>query len=270
MHEHIKAYFRSTKDEEGSEGHFRQVIALHEERKHSWDEIVRLCPTLPRGWHELAILPSTDRIDFLRDFWMMKLPFHPLLSPFLNDFFSSLDDVGVFLTQGQYDEPWRASLVYSVKDDRTFFRGSPPISKEDIGALKVQFAEFVLPADYLAFFEIHDGFCKYTDTGLYASSALWRNYKHLVEHLEELSPLLAADSTVVNPKRLLPFYESFGFPCYQCFWAEWYPDNEMGNVYYSGLTHTISDHTSARPRPERMAFPTFLDWLMFYLETIKV
>lgn len=85
-----------------------------------------------------------------------------------------------------------------------------------------------------------------------------------------MEPLLTAEGSEVNPKHLIPFYESFGFPCYQCFWADWYPDQEMGNIYYSGLTHTISANRDETVGTENMSFPTFLDWLMFYLETIKV
>jgi hypothetical protein len=57
-------------------------------------------------------------------------------------------------------------------------------------------------------------------------------------------------------------------PFYQCFWAEWYPEQEMGNVYYSGESKTISDVFGSFSSSETMAFTTFTDWLMFYLERI--
>ena len=59
-------------------------------------------------------------------------------------------------------------------------------------------------------------------------------------------------------------------PFFQCFWLEWYPEDEMGNVYYSGVANTISDLAAKATSAENMAFPTFTDWLMFYLETIEV
>jgi len=38
-------------------------------------------------------------------------------------------------------------------------------------------------------------------------------------------------------------------------------------VYYSGSTNTISDpHEGSRE--DSMSYPTFLDWLFFYLERI--
>jgi hypothetical protein len=72
----------------------------------------------------------------------------------------------------------------------------------------------------------------------------------------------------VNPKSVIPFYESFGIPFYQCFWGEWYPQQEMGNVYFSHTTKTISDVGGTDSSAESMAFQTFVEWLMFYLERV--
>jgi hypothetical protein len=77
-----------------------------------------------------------------------------------------------------------------------------------------------------------------------------------------------SDGIEVDPKTLIPFYESFGMPFFQCFWTEWYPEEEMGNVYYSGVSKKILVAEDERPSEENMAFPTFLDWLMFYLERV--
>ena len=46
----------------------------------------------------------------------------------------------------------------------------------------------------------------------------------------------------------------------------WYPGSEMGNVYLSGIDYTISDYRDRKEWADRLAFPTFLDWLAFYLE----
>src|SRR5262249_1478434 len=119
------------------------------------------------------------------------------------------------------------------------------------------------------FLQIHNGFCKFTDTGMIPSAFVGKVYREFQAQLSTQDPLLSATGDSVNPKTLIPFYESFGFPCFQCFWVESYPAQEMGNVYYSGLTHTITDHTSGMAAPENQAFPTFLDWLMFYLEVIE-
>ncbi len=269
MDEHINAYFH-TGSADAPGGRFRAVLKLHEDRPASWEDLHELVPSLPRGWYELATLSAKDRVEFTRDFWSMKLPFHSKFPAFISEFFGSLRDVGVYVTQQRYDDPYEAHLVYGLKDDCGFFRGSPPALEDSLTNLKGEFAEVVLPADFLAFLEIHDGFYKYTDTGITSSKRLLQKYQEFQAHLEKMDPLLNAEGSEVNPKHLIPFYESFGFPCYQCFWADWYPDQEMGNIYYSGLTHTISMYRDDNVGPENMSFPTFLDWLMFYLETIKV
>ena len=78
--------------------------------------------------------------------------------------------------------------------------------------------------------------------------------------------LYTSSNIPVNPKKLIPFYKSFGMPYYQCFWAEWYPEQEMGNVYFTLKTKTVSDIDIEELSYESLSFPTFCDWLTFYLE----
>jgi hypothetical protein len=116
---------------------------------------------------------------------------------------------------------------------------------------------------------MHDGFCKTTDcTGVIASECVSKEYEKLQDFLQKQNPMITDKGTEVNPKTLIPFYKSFGMPFYQCFWSEWYPEQEMGNVYYSGVDKTISD-ISSQIGSESMAFATFIDWLIFYLERIE-
>lgn len=95
------------------------------------------------------------------------------------------------------------------------------------------------------------------------------SYETFQSFLEEQGAPPTSDGKPVDPKTLIPFYESFGMPFFQCFWAEWYPEQEMGNVYYSGETHSISSVRIVGDASENMAFPTFIDWLIFYLEQIE-
>jgi len=128
----------------------------------------------------------------------------------------------------------------------------------------------MLPSDYLAFLQIHDGFSKTTDsTGITPSNEMHKSYTQLQEIIQQHDPIVTKKGTAVDPSTLIPFYESFGMPYFQCFWAEWYPEEEMGNVYYSGALRTISDVYGGGLSTETMAFPTFTDWLMFYLERIS-
>ncbi len=51
---------------------------------------------------------------------------------------------------------------------------------------------------------------------------------------------------------------------------EWFPKGEVGNVYYSGSDNAISDYHNNLSWSENLAFPTFLDWLIFYLDAMDL
>src|SRR5262249_8179640 len=152
-------------------------------------------------------------IDFVRDYWISSLPFQPGFDQFIDTFFGQLDDIGLFLTQRIFDEPYEVHFVYALKGDRGFFQGRLPALEENLVALQKFFSGFVLPADYLAFLQIHDGFAKFTDTGLIPSTMMGRVYQDFQDVLTSSGQLLSATGDAFNPKTLIPFYESFGFPC---------------------------------------------------------
>jgi hypothetical protein len=260
--EHYSSY-----SEKAPHGHFHRVIPLHDQPSLSWKEASEMAPRLCRGWYELAQLAVQDRIEFTRDFWLAKLPYHAHLSEFIVKFFASLDDIGIFLTQQKYEDPFDVHLVYSLAGNSGFFHGEPPASEAEIITLQKVFLDYILPVDYLAFLQIHNGFAKLTDTGITPSTAMKESYEAFQEIVEQ-DPVTTMKGKAVNPKSLIPFYKSFGLPFFQCFWGEWYPEQEMGTVYYSGMTKTISTCVKADDDVETMAFKTFADWLMFYLEKI--
>ncbi len=265
---HAVEYY-SAYSEPGPHGHFHRVIPLHDEPLIDWQEASEIAPKLCRGWYELAQLPVEDRIEFTREFWLAKLPYRPHLNEFLMKFFASLDDIGVFLTQQKYEDPFDVHLVYSLSGNSGFFHGAAPASDAEIINLQKDFPNYILPADYLAFLQIHNGFAKLTDTGMMPSTKMKESYESFQKLMEEgPEPITTTAGHSVDPMSLIPFYESFGMPFFQCFWGEWYPDQEMGNVYYSALTRTISSCKKKGDDVETMAFETFTDWLMFYLEKI--
>ena len=268
MDMHAIEYY-SAYSEQAPHGHFHRVIPLHDEPLLDWRQAVQLAPTLSRGWYELAQLPTQDRIDFTRDFWLTKLPYQAHLAESITKFFASLDDVGVYLTQQKYQDPFQPHLVYSLTDNSGFFHGESPATDEEIIDLQKEFPNYILPVDYLAFLQIHNGFAKLTDTGVTPSIKMKEGHEAFQKILTEgLEPISTAEGAIVNPASLIPFYESFGMPFFQCFWGDWYPEQEMGNVYYSVLARTISTCKKKGDCDETMAFETFVDWLMFYLEKI--
>lgn len=266
---HVKDFFSQFHDESQT-GHFHKVIQLHDSPHISWETISSEVPSLCKGWYELAQLSSKDRIEFKRDFWLARLPYHPNICEFLINFFDSLDDIGIFITQKHFDDPYEPQIVYSVRENCGFFRGGAGASEKELNDLQKLFPNDLLPEDYKAFLRIHNGFCKTTDcTGMIKTTSMKHSYDIFQELLNEENVVMNSHNKPVNPQKLIPFYESFGMPFYQCFWAEWYPEQEMGNVYYSNLTKKISDTDPNNLGPESMSFPTFVDWLMFYMELIK-
>jgi hypothetical protein len=269
MDRHVGDYFQEFCDD-GRPGLFHRVIALHQCPDTDWETIHAHAPALPRGWFELSRLDREDRVEFVRGYWLSNLPFQPQTHEAFADFFSRVDDIGVFVTQDLYESPPEVQMVYSLRGDRGFFRGGPGASEEEVAGLNEAFKGNIPPSDYTSFLQIHNGFGKYTDTGLSRLADLPRLYASFQEHLEERDPLIHSGREPVDTRGLFPFYESFGLHCYQCFWSEWYPEQEMGNVYYSGIDHWLADHRAKGAWSEKLAFPTFLDWLMFYLESVEV
>ena len=254
-----------------SHNHFHQVIVLHESPHLEWGDMTRQAPLLPRGWFELSKLAVEDRIEFTHEYWQSKLPLDTVESAYLekrlSDFFENLEEIGIFATQANKGGPFEVHMVYSQKEGSSFFQGGPPASEESIAALVKRFGHINLPADYLAFLRIHDGFSKYTDTGLIKSRDMAQMYQKLQRLLSE-EILVRPDGQVIDPENLIPFYESFGLHCYQCFYADWYPSEDMGNVYFSEQDRSISNYFDDAALEENLSFPTFLGWLVHYLEDI--
>ena len=265
---HANEFYRSY-SEETPHGHFHRVIALQEEPVVDWQEASELVPALCRGWYELARLPVQDRIEFTREFWISKLPYHPMATEFLIKFFDSLDDIGIYLIQKKFDDPFEATMVYSLQSDNGFFHGEPPADEASLASLQKEFPDIIFPADYLAFLKIHNGFAKQLDTGIIKSSLIKEGFLKFQAMFAEGEPLLSTKGNIVNPSSLIPFYQSFDLPFFQCFWGDWYPEQEMGNVYCSGLAKTVSTCLKKSDCDETMAFETYIDWLMFYLEKIE-
>lgn len=257
----VRDFYR-TGEKEGSV--FSDVLFLTENQQ-SWEDAGAKCCALPRGWFELCRLQSEDRIEFVRDFWLDLLPYHPGFHHFLGEFFRKIEDVSVALVCHEQKEAWSAEMVYSLKENRSFFRGLPPCAEGEIDELRNSLP-VPLPCDYLAFLRIHNGFGKLSELGLMRADQIAESKQRLMNQFFDSERPLKAGDLPVDPSGLIPFYESYGLESYQCFFSEWYPGNEMGNVYLSGIDYTISDYRDRKGWADHLAFPTFLDWLAFYLE----
>ncbi|MCB1181487.1 MAG: SMI1/KNR4 family protein [Chlamydiia bacterium] len=251
------------------QSHFHKVIALHEEKDLDWSKVSRAMPVLPRGWYELSRLPVEDRIEFTRVFWLAKLPD----SAFVNEifekrivsFFDQIEEIGIYATKVAERLPFEIHMVYGLANASGFFVGFPPATINHIENLEKQFSNVGLPSDYIGFLQIHDGFSKYTDTGLIKIREMSKTYLKFQQMLGE-EIIVAPDGQVISPSSLIPFYESYGLHCYQCFFTEWCPSGEMGNIYFSEHEKMMSNFFDSTSTTSQLAFPTFLDWLCFYLE----
>jgi hypothetical protein len=248
---------------------FKRVRVLSEEKGASWEELSSEVIDLPKGWFELSRLKPLDRVGFLRDHWISFLPYQPQAHAGFLEFFSKLDDVAVVLYAEKEGEPLSPELLYSLGGSRSFFRGLPPADEEEIEELKRSF-EVSLPHDYLSFLKIHNGFGKMATLGLFPSDCLVRMHKIVREIIFGADRPLQIGGKMIDPDALIPFYEEEGLFSFQCFYADWYPGSEMGNVYLSGIDYTISDMRDWKGWRENLAFPTFLQWLSEYVEGMSL
>lgn len=266
MDTHVNEFYTSGR---GRKARFTDVIPLHDQSEVTWGKAKELAPALPRGWFELVQLPTTDRLEFTQEFWLAKLPFHPHLAESIGKFFSSLDEIGVFITQDKMGAEYEPVMVFSIAGNGGYFSASPPATYEECMILQSQFPEWIFPDDYLAFLQMYNGLHKSTDmTGIIHAEQVKPTYDNLQAIIKRQDPLKTRKGKIVDARTLIPFYESFGMPIFQCFWSEWHHELGMGNVYYSVDEKIISDTEKGEHGADNLAFPTFAEWLMFYLEPV--
>lgn len=253
------------------DANFEEVLILSEGPERKWGDVERLVPGMPRGWFELSRVPSEDRIEFTRSFWLKRLPFNPKAHEAITEFFGSLDDVSVILSKKK--ESWSPQLVYSFMDNSCFFRGLSPASEEQIVELKGEL-DFPFPADWIAFTKIHNGFGKLSELNLLKVEDIPGARRKVMEMVLKAPQAVKSGDAAIDAGCLVPFFEASGLSSFQCFFADWYPGNEMGNVYFSGIDYTVSDVRRRDAQRETWsdsgAFPTFLEWLASYLEGMEI
>lgn len=263
MNSQIREFFRAAGTQEP---HFQEVRFLQEEPNAKWEEVSDW--GLPRGWFELSRISPQDRVEFTYDFWMGILPYHPIATETIRDFFKQLDDIGVVVCRQTKEEPWRAELVYSLRDNSSFFRGLPPAHDEEMSAAWRQLGQ-ELPRDFQAFARLHNGFGKQSELGLLPLEDLSEARRRLIDLIVRQDKPLRSGESIIDPHYLYPFYEEYGGGC-QCFSAEWYPSSEMGNVYFSGIDYIVSDTSDQGAWAEQLAYPSFLEWLSGFISGMNI
>ena len=185
----------------------------------------------------------------------------------MSEFCSRLDDTAPVISRK--DDELQPEMVYSLADNSTFFRGLPPASEEDLREFRNEIG-LTFPRDYLSFLRLHNGFGKLSELGLLRIEDVGiarQRVKGLLLHAEKS---VKSEGRAVDPGSFIPFYEAYGLSSFQCFYADWYPGSEMGNVYLSGIDYTISRISDRKSWAENLAFPTFLEWLTYYLEGMSL
>lgn len=268
MNKQALEYYQSKK--ECKDAIFDEVLTLHDQAStHSFTDLLKKAKNLPKGFFELAKLPKKDRIDFSGSFWEATLPYSPKTHEFMTDFFSRVDDIGIYLIKREIDSEYSCHLVYSLGDEEAFFRGLPSASADQIAGLKNAIGT-ILPEDYLCFLQIHNGFAKNGDYGMIHSETILSEMASLQTEAMQMPNKPSFQNKPVDPSCLIPFYKTNGFNVYECFYQGWYPDKEMGNIQLSLGEGQKIDYSDPTARIKKMAFPTFLDWLMNYMEPFDV
>lgn len=248
---------------------FKEVVFLNEQPNAVWEEVCKKAPHLPRGWFELSRVTPQDRVEFTRDFWLDRMPYHPVAHPAFYEFFEQLDDIVVVLTKKREEDLFESQLVYSLADNSTFFRGNPPCKERDLQEFCTEIG-VALPRDYISFMRMHDGFGKLSEMGLLEVEDLSYAHRRVMDLMIQTDHRITSQGNVVDPAALIPFYETLGLSSFQCFFTDWYPGSEMGNVYLSGIDYTLSDLADKKAWSENLAFPTFSEWLVQYLQGMNL
>jgi hypothetical protein len=246
----------------GGESKFQEVIFLNEDQGLSFDEISEKALDLPRGWFELSRLDWESRREFISLLWTERLSFHLQIQPAIAQFFSKLEDIDVVIVkkEGEYFP----EMVYSLSDNRTFFRGRPFALDEDVKTFRREM-NVHFPADYLSFLKLHNGFGKLSEMSVLSMDAVFEAKERVGRILTDPNKPVVWRGQVIHPNSLVPFYEEMGLNSFQCFLLDWYPGSEMGNVYLSGVHYSIQDTLEQNGLEVQKSFESFSKWLTGYL-----
>jgi hypothetical protein len=256
MRSFVRNYYQNANSIEGIKDPFHEVLLLSSDLDFTFEELKAKADNFPRSWFELISLSTKEKKEFLFEYWLDTL--HPSFE-FLQEldiFFSSLEDIGIFLVKEFVSSPYLVELVYSLEKKNLFFVGLPP-RMTPFSAEAELFSFF--PDDYLSFLKIHNGFRRFDEKGIIPLEQLkeysYRFQKCYTESLKKI-PL---GQRVDDPKVFFPFSrdKNGGVSCFHLGF-----NNSIGKVCY------INNHCHLKTDPmvgfER-TFDSFTHWLCHYL-----
>jgi len=250
MHEHVINFYTSRPD--------RQVVALHEGKEGSLATWLDKAPSLPKGWWELALLAPLDRLEFVETFWTMKLPYSPQIQELIEDFFTELEEIGIYLVKQQGQIHFTPELVYIRKDSPYFYRGAPPAHSESLSMIYPLLGQR-LSEEYVSFLKIHNGFAQGGERGMLSVEKMGEETYRMQTELMSGLYRMTFENEPLNPRHLIAFYAREEKRFYQCFHTQWYPDGHMGTL---GLSLSAREQGCILMDATR---PSFVCWLQSYL-----
>ncbi len=111
-----------------------------------------LRPLSFKGWYELSRLQPSDRVEFTRDYWISKLPYHPTSLDSITRFFERIEDIGIVIAQKHFNDRNQAHMIYALKEGSGFFHGGPAMTDEESVALQESYEDVILPEDYICLY----------------------------------------------------------------------------------------------------------------------
>lgn len=234
----------------------------------SWEQIANQAPRLPRGWYELMGLSSRDRIELCLEVWCTSLGVQDKESKGICRFFSSLEDIQIYIYRKHRTSSYEIKMVYIGLDSHMHFYGNPPsLSLEGVSLPR-------LGDDcYYHFFSIHNGFGRDNDEGILSCKHLARAQYKLRTYLLQSQCIDAEDTC--SSLGLFPFYGSERLFTYQCFICdlELQRGQTSPNILFNILDRAEEKSVDAFIDLSHLTatrYPSFLLWLNTYLQKKEV
>lgn len=157
-------------------------------------------------------LEKKDRVDFFHEYWLGVLGIDHKSSPGICRFFSSLDDINVYIFR-RAQGPYCVKMCYTFGDGRQGFQGELPLTDTQ-GLCFPRLGD----DSYSRFFTIHNGFGKFEHEGIFSYRSLARVQSQLRDLLIRLEKISREEDCF--SLGIFPFYGYREPLTYQCFLSD--------------------------------------------------